>query len=488
MRDSTAGSYVFTSCPCSRRRSVIPLPMRPRPIIPSCIYVLLDVDARDAAAALLQRREVPGGLRADQPAEAERLAGDRQLVARVVDHLQEQPRVRAALVQLAGRVQIARAVPVRDDEAAAVAQRLHEAGDPLVVRGRRLDERLHADVVAGSPPARAARRPSPPARARAPCPCASTSFVLSFAAWTSGWSNGLISRYAPATATANSQRKNSAPSAYGSSICGAASCRSAPSGDSPGAGMSPLPCLPVDSAISCSAHRPKPPGVSRMQILSRPSCQPAPNCRPSSKPGLPSSRRQSSAIRSAFGEQPVDVDPHQRRRDDAERRQRGVAAADRRLAVEDVAEAALLREPLQVGARVGDGGERGAALAGLLPEVVRVRARLQRRAGLRRRDEQRPLEIERRLERADRGRVRRVEHVEAGRRRTCAAAPRARGSSRPCRAGRRCRSRRPRSPSANAVELGRRARACGAARRASRATAPRRRRSTSSSRAPRSGR
>ena len=115
------------------------------------------------------------------------------------------------------------------------------------------------------------------------------------------------------------------------------------------------------------------------------------------------------------GEQPVDVDPHQRRRDDAERRQRGVAAADRRLAVEHVAEAALPREPLQVGARIGDGGERGAALSGLLPEVVGVRARLERRAGLRRRDEQRPVEVERRLERADRGGMRRVEHVEAGR-------------------------------------------------------------------------
>ena len=45
-----------------------------------------------------------------------------------------------------------------------------------------------------------------------PLPVASTSFVLSFAAWTSGWSNGLISRIEPATAIANSQRKNSLPS------------------------------------------------------------------------------------------------------------------------------------------------------------------------------------------------------------------------------------------------------------------------------------
>src|SRR5881275_3270671 len=94
VRDSTFGSYVRTSWPCSRRRSVMPLPMRPRPIIPSCIALtLLHVDARDAPAALLQGRVVPRRLRADQPAEAERPARDRQLLARVVDDLQEEPRV-----------------------------------------------------------------------------------------------------------------------------------------------------------------------------------------------------------------------------------------------------------------------------------------------------------------------------------------------------------------------------------------------------------
>ena len=35
--DSTRGSYVFTSCPCCSRRFVIPPPIRPSPIIPSCI-------------------------------------------------------------------------------------------------------------------------------------------------------------------------------------------------------------------------------------------------------------------------------------------------------------------------------------------------------------------------------------------------------------------------------------------------------------------
>ena len=55
-------------------------PMRPRPIIPSCIATnLLQLDAGDAAAALAERLEVAGGLGADQPGEAERLARDRQL-------------------------------------------------------------------------------------------------------------------------------------------------------------------------------------------------------------------------------------------------------------------------------------------------------------------------------------------------------------------------------------------------------------------------
>src|SRR5919197_1648108 len=93
-------------------------PIRPRPIIPSCICLsLLEMDARDAAAALLQRREVARGLRADQLREAERLIRDRQLVTGLVDDLQEEPRRRAALVQLARRVQIARAEAVRDDAA-----------------------------------------------------------------------------------------------------------------------------------------------------------------------------------------------------------------------------------------------------------------------------------------------------------------------------------------------------------------------------------
>ena len=82
-------------------------------------------------------------------------------------------------------------------------------------------------------------------------------------------------------------------------------------------------------------------------------------------------------------EQAPGVHAHQHRRHDPERGERRVAAADRRLAEEDAAEAALAREMLELGPGVGDGAELLHPLAGLLPEVLEVRARLERRARLR---------------------------------------------------------------------------------------------------------
>ena len=98
-----------------------------------------------------------------------------------------------ALVQLAGRVEVARAEAVRDD-AARLAGALDE-GRELVLPGR-VDERLDADVVAaglrlGEQLVERAARPT------SGSPAASTSFVLSFAACTSGWSNGLIPSTCP---------------------------------------------------------------------------------------------------------------------------------------------------------------------------------------------------------------------------------------------------------------------------------------------------
>ena len=106
-------------------------------------------------------------------------------------------------------------------------------------------------------------------------------------------------------------------------------------------------------------------------------------------------------------EQARDVDPGERRRDEPERRQRGVAAADRRLARDDL-HAALGRQLLERRAGVGDDEKAVSAPADPLPEVVEMAARLDRRARLRRDDEQRVVE----LEPPDRRRMRRVEHLE----------------------------------------------------------------------------
>src|SRR5471032_1749064 len=76
-----------------------------------------DSDARDPAAALLERLEITCRLRADQLPEPERLPGDRDLLAGRVDDLEIEAGRGAALVQLPGRVQVAGPEPVRDDAA-----------------------------------------------------------------------------------------------------------------------------------------------------------------------------------------------------------------------------------------------------------------------------------------------------------------------------------------------------------------------------------
>src|SRR5512133_3919610 len=174
--------------------------------------------------------------------------------------------------------------------------------------------------------------------------------------------NGLMPRMDPATAVANSQRKNSAPRSYGSSRRTRPCWRSAPpSGSSPGAGTRPLPCLPVDSASSCSAQRPKPPGVSSMQTLSRPSTQFSPSSSPNRKPGFSSPSRHQPAIASA----------------------RSSSACASRLMSTAATE-----------------------------EIGELRARLERRSRLRGGDEESPAQVELLLETPNRSRVSRVEHVQ----------------------------------------------------------------------------
>src|SRR4051812_18371391 len=124
-------AYVFTSCPFSSSRITMFPPIRPRPTIPSfipppfspCNRLLLGIDAPrvapappcnslllgelgsrdvleadadDAPVALPKRFVVAFGLRCDQPAEAERLAGDLELLTEVVDDLDEEAGIRAA--------------------------------------------------------------------------------------------------------------------------------------------------------------------------------------------------------------------------------------------------------------------------------------------------------------------------------------------------------------------------------------------------------
>src|SRR5439155_14433855 len=108
-------------------------------------------------------------------------------------------------------------------------------------------------------------------------------------------------------------------------------------------------------------------------------------------------------------EQRPHIEVHERRRHDPERRERRVATADRRLARDDPCEAAFPRQLLELGAGIGDRGES----ASTRKEVVELAAGLERRAGLRGRDEERAVAVELLVEAGDRARMRRVEDVEA---------------------------------------------------------------------------
>ena len=277
-------------------------PMRPRPIIPSCTRRPPVGCARRGGRAPAATRSRPPPARGSASPNPNGWPGSRAPSPVSSTTCRKSPVGGPPLCSWPGRVQVARPEAVRDDAAGRLRARGRRARAPSP-RSRRSGRRTPG--CRRSRPAAPARtaRPAEPSRLETSgsSPDASTSFVLSFAACTSGWSNGLMPRIEPATAVANSQRKNSCPSSYGSASRTSCAWRSGPSAGSPGAGTSPFPCLPVDSASSCSAQRPKPPALGSMQTLSRPSRQPSPSARPSSRPGLPSARRHASAISHARG-------------------------------------------------------------------------------------------------------------------------------------------------------------------------------------------
>src|SRR2546422_431968 len=151
-------------------RSVIPAPMRPRPISPSCIASpgecrerradsladllqagghVAQLDPQHAATMIAQRLKIAERLRLLQDAERESLAGNIQILRVVPDDLKENPGVRAALVQLAGRVQIARSVANCGGDPMLVADRQPDGIQrPVVLRGG-LDIREQGHVIAG---------------------------------------------------------------------------------------------------------------------------------------------------------------------------------------------------------------------------------------------------------------------------------------------------------------------------------------------------
>src|SRR6478672_4168386 len=131
---------------------------------------LLESDSRDRPAALLQRCIVSRSLRLDEPAKAERLPRDRELLADVVDDLEEAADRRPALVELPGRVQVPRAEAEGDDAARLTADALDQRFEPRLFG--RVDERLNGDVVPLTSP-RDERRDVPFGRVRGHSPARS---------------------------------------------------------------------------------------------------------------------------------------------------------------------------------------------------------------------------------------------------------------------------------------------------------------------------
>ena len=301
-----------------------------------------------------------------------------------------------------------------------------------------------------------------------------------FADSTSGWSNGLMPRRRPATAVAYSQTRSCAPRR--ARTRGSRPRRRARKISSPRVvdeaddlqvgevrrrargqsvpsttGRMPVPSLPVDSAMSCSAQSAKPDDVGAVgddaELVA------------SGEAGRGDRRAEHEArvLGAVDGERELDrlglveelgdVDAGEAGRHEAERGQRRVAAADVRVGVED-AVAGRAGRLVERRARVGDDDDalRGvdAGVAERLLVDAALAVGLDRRAGLRRDDERRCARAGRRARRAtwpgsvesstvsvdarrardDLGRERRAAHA---RRARCGRRPRPASSSRSAR-------------------------------------------------------
>ena len=130
-------------------------------------------------------------------------------------------------------------------------------------------------------------------------------------------------------------------------------------------------------------------GEVMMVTLSRPFLAAVPRMIPSTTPGFFSTGTegpQASTISSVRSRNFRDIETHDRRRNHAEIRERGVAAADARDAVEDVAEVVALGYLLHLRAGIGDGDEAAAGFFGAhsllhaLEEILLENIRLERGA------------------------------------------------------------------------------------------------------------
>ncbi len=267
-------------------------------------------------------------------------------LARVVHDLAEEADVRAALVQLPGRVEIARPVAVRHDEAAPRPQVGDERRDPDVVRRRRVDERLDADVVARVRLVEQLLDRRLGAELRL---LAGREHLVRLVL--RRLHVRLVERVDLEDRTGDGDRE--LPAEH----LGAERVR---------IGDVRRRRLAVGPLRRLARRRDEPLAVLARGLGDQLLGPEAEAARRVGDADLVAAVPPALAERGAElvagvvavaaaglghllggGEQPVGVDPHQHRRHDPEQRQRGVAAADRRLAVEDVEEPVLLRERLE---------------------------------------------------------------------------------------------------------------------------------------------